>query len=246
MNGNHDDHGRGFRPTGALGADGRLEGVGPRDRPPARPAGHAGAEPPLELDDHRQRARPSEPPLELAHGRRQRDASQLRPALELRSAPAPRRGRRTWVWAGLLIIFGLVAWRMRPESADALTERAKEVGNEALHGVRSGIDALRPAEDPLGGPTPMRGESGAESSWRVRKLVGKERRGILTLTSSPSGAEITIDGEVIGRTPWAGDLRWDVGEVIELNLEGYRPWRTTIEAGDELRLDAALRRTTKR
>ncbi len=78
-----------------------------------------------------------------------------------------------------------------------------------------------PPEDPpedLGGPAP------------ARVMVG----------SDPHGAEVWIDGEKVGETPWEVE-RPEEGEVaLELRATGYEPREVTISARTAPAVDFAL------
>lgn len=248
MNGDDDDLDKGFQPVRTLGADGRLEGASTGGQPPpAGPAHPRREEPALELDDHRslRRAKVEEPALELAYATRQRDASQLRPALELSTPPTSRGGGGKWLVLGFLLIGGLIAWRLIRDDTSTLAERAREAGAQAVQHVGQEIDALRPANDPLGNlrsDTEAEVQAGSEGAWKLRKLIGTTPTGVLTIMSQPAGAEILINGRHIGYTPWAGDRLWPTGTEVELKLEGHRPWSETIQANGDVTLNAKLRR----
>ena len=71
-------------------------------------------------------------------------------------------------------------------------------------------------------------------------------QGTVLFLSSPDGARVTIDGEEIGVTPFAGDLRWRRGAEITFTRSGYAPWTGTLPAGPEVKLDVTLRRLPSR
>jgi len=243
MSSHDDDLGRGLKPRLTLGADGRLEGGSPVEQPP--PPGPGREEPALELADDRRRPKVEDPGFELAHAPRRGDASRVRPVHEHSEAPSPRGSRSKWPIVVLLLIGGLVAWRLLPADTAALSERAREAGAKAVQQVGHELDALRPANDPLGtwqSGTGAEVKAGSEGAWKLRKLTGRAPTGVLTVMSSPAGAEITIDGKTIGYTPWAGDRVWPTGTEVELKLEGYRPWSETIQANGDVTLNAKLKR----
>ncbi|MBL9039663.1 MAG: PEGA domain-containing protein [Archangium sp.] len=59
--------------------------------------------------------------------------------------------------------------------------------------------------------------------------------------STPPGASILVNGEVVGVTPWAGDNVWGNVEV-ELRLKGFQPWRGRLSGAGESSLSATLKR----
>ena len=52
--------------------------------------------------------------------------------------------------------------------------------------------------------------------------------GRLGVASTPSEAELRIDGELVGSTPWQGDLPGG-GHLLELRVEGYRVTRHQVD-----------------
>jgi len=74
------------------------------------------------------------------------------------------------------------------------------------------------------------------------QLVPEPRQGTLSVVSTPSGAEVYIDGALRGRTPLT--LSLPEGRYgVELRLAGYETYRATVrvERGRETRLVASLR-----
>ncbi len=53
------------------------------------------------------------------------------------------------------------------------------------------------------------------------------------IDSVPPGATLTINGEVVGVTPWGGDNDPVRGAVISATLKGYAPWSVKIAPGDD-------------
>ncbi|MFN3178668.1 MAG: PEGA domain-containing protein [Thermus sp.] len=73
------------------------------------------------------------------------------------------------------------------------------------------------------------------------QLVPEARQGILAVTSSPSGAEVYVDGALRGRTPLSLTLP-EGRYAVELRLPGYEPYRATVQVrrGETTRLDVRL------
>jgi hypothetical protein len=60
------------------------------------------------------------------------------------------------------------------------------------------------------------------------------------IDSTPAGAKLTIDGVIIGETPWAGDNRWN-GEVrVVLQARGYKAWEGVLSGGQPVTLNVTL------
>lgn len=69
------------------------------------------------------------------------------------------------------------------------------------------------------------------------------RPGTLSILSSPAGAKISIEGKVVGETPWFSDNTWPRQPVLfELSLPGYRTWMGSFSGGVEARVDVTLSR----
>jgi len=62
------------------------------------------------------------------------------------------------------------------------------------------------------------------------------------IDSVPSGATLTVNGEVVGKTPWGGDNDPLRGATVTVTLRGYRPWSVTIDAGVDFATTIKLRR----
>ena len=56
------------------------------------------------------------------------------------------------------------------------------------------------------------------------KLSAPTSKGRAVIQSEPDGAEIVVNGQVIGTTPWAGDNLIGT-QVFELRHAGYRTWK---------------------
>ncbi|GAA6741896.1 PEGA domain-containing protein [Thermus oshimai] len=96
----------------------------------------------------------------------------------------------------------------------------------------------------LSGYQPYRATVNPGPGERVQilaQLVPLPRTGVLLLRSTPSGAEVYLDGSLRGRTPL--DLTLPEGRYsVELRLSGYEPYRATVQvrAGETARLEARL------
>lgn len=89
------------------------------------------------------------------------------------------------------------------------------------------------------------GRSSATLAALVRepaRLLEAPVKGVITITSEPAGATVTIDGRELGTTPWAGDNVWGREVPVELTRRGYRPWRGTLGSGPDVKVRAKLQR----
>lgn len=76
----------------------------------------------------------------------------------------------------------------------------------------------------------------------LRELLGPRELPPLIISSEPSGATISVDGTVLGQTPWAGENRW-VGEPkVVLQLNGFRAWEGKLTGGKAQTLDVRLKK----
>lgn len=64
----------------------------------------------------------------------------------------------------------------------------------------------------------------------------------LVVLSDPEGAKVKVGETVVGETPWAGDNVWTGKTELTLSLPGYAPWKTTINGGDDVTVDATLKK----
>jgi len=96
----------------------------------------------------------------------------------------------------------------------------------------------------MAGYEPYRARVQVKSGQTTRvsaRLVPVPRTGVLKLDSNPPGAEVYLNGALIGRTPMQISL--DEGTYdIELRLDGYMPYETRvrINAGQTTRLNPRL------
>jgi hypothetical protein len=68
---------------------------------------------------------------------------------------------------------------------------------------------------------------------------------MLHVASTPPGAEVWIDHELLGATPFEEVLAYPEGQVIELrlSLEGYEPWFEPVKWGEPIERSVKLKRT---
>lgn len=68
------------------------------------------------------------------------------------------------------------------------------------------------------------------------------RTGSVSFTSSPSGADVSVDGRYVGTTP-TGRITFDAGDhSVRFSLGGYQDYSTSfsLDGGDDRRIDAQL------
>lgn len=72
-------------------------------------------------------------------------------------------------------------------------------------------------------------------------LNPQRRTGVLSVNSSPSGADVYIDNQRVGRTPYSAQLNEGTYDV-RVSLPGYADYRTTVrvERNQETRINAQL------
>lgn len=82
--------------------------------------------------------------------------------------------------------------------------------------------------------------------WRAQPGESTGASGLLSVTSVPSGASVTVEGKEVGRTPFFSDNRWGGSVAIELSLPGYRKWSGTFEGGRDAKFEVTLVRKKTR
>jgi len=85
------------------------------------------------------------------------------------------------------------------------------------------------------------------SSWssglerlEVSEVVGRPSPTVV-VTSEPDGANVRIDGQLVGTTPWASDNLWG-DTTIAVERPGYVTFTAPLKARANVRVDAQLRR----
>lgn len=74
---------------------------------------------------------------------------------------------------------------------------------------------------------------------RIRKELAQSPTKRLTVTSKPSGAEVSLDGLIVGKTPYSGDL--PAGRYqLQLSREGARSFPRTVELTDTVSMKVDL------
>ncbi len=93
---------------------------------------------------------------------------------------------------------------------------------------------------PSPGPAPSSDAAPAGNS----AATGSDAFASVQLSSDPSGADITIDGNYVGNTPTLIKLRPGT-HSIQMTLAGYAPWERTVEtaAGESRNFAATLQKT---
>jgi hypothetical protein len=82
---------------------------------------------------------------------------------------------------------------------------------------------------------------GVRPSGIVDQLTSTEAAPII-ISSTPTGATITIGGKNVGETPWAGENRWVGQTAVTLKLPGYKTWEGKLEGGEPKTLDITLKK----
>ena len=87
----------------------------------------------------------------------------------------------------------------------------------------------------------------AQSSASVRELAAPLTTtgtwsGSLSVDSHPAGAQVYVDGQLVGKTPMSLPQIWAGTHVVRLELEAYRGWSSSVRVvlGDQNRVTASL------
>jgi len=121
------------------------------------------------------------------------------------ASPAPRLGRLNLVLLAVAAV-GICGWLLWGLRVFQPGEPARELGRD--------------------GAAPLAERSPAQPDQRV--VLRRPGVPPFTISSSPSGANVLLDGELRGRTP----LQMEpprAPAVLELQKPGYLPWRTTLD-----------------
>ncbi|RTH04126.1 S-layer protein [Thermus scotoductus] len=156
----------------------------------------------------------------------------------------PRPGERVQVFAQLVpeARQGTLAVTSSPSGAEVYVEgtlRGRTPLSLSLPEGRYAVELRAPGYEPYQATVQVR--RGETTRLDVR-LNPVSRTGILLLESSPTGAEVYVNGTLRGRTPLRLVLEEGTYQV-ELKAPGYEPYRATVrvERGRETRVSATLR-----
>jgi serine/threonine-protein kinase len=148
-------------------------------------------------------------------------------------------GRNPWLWGGGALLSGLGLWFLafRSEPSRVLSIESKPGNAEVfLDGTSLGRTPLRQVvvkgkanllrlEKPDYLPLDYRLK--AEDKDLALRLLPAPFK--VQVASDPPGAEISLDGEVRGKTPAAIEIPGDGSHQLRLSLEGFQPWTTVPE-----------------
>jgi PEGA domain-containing protein len=93
-------------------------------------------------------------------------------------------------------------------------------------------------------PRPDAAEKREDPAPAANVNVSEAREGVkCSFTSTPAGAEVSVDGRYVGSTPSV--LTLSVGNhAVEVSLPGFAPWKRdlTVSTGSELTVNAVLQK----
>ncbi|MEQ9502172.1 MAG: PEGA domain-containing protein [Deltaproteobacteria bacterium] len=149
------------------------------------------------------------------------------------SVPAPRRSRLPYALGGAMMGVAVVAslgWAFAPNA---------ERGAEEMHRVAAATVASAPVASPaevVTAPEPEAPTEDAAASEIVEAeatVVNAEPAGVpldlMTIMSHPSGATVSIDGRIVGRTPFVTKRALEPREYrVEVRLPGHERWQRMV------------------
>jgi hypothetical protein len=83
---------------------------------------------------------------------------------------------------------------------------------------------------------------GVRPSGMIDELTAGADAAPIIISSTPTGATITIGGKTVGQTPWAGENHWVGQTAVTLKVPGYKTWEGKLEGGEPQTLDITLRK----
>lgn len=107
----------------------------------------------------------------------------------------------------------------------------------------------RPAPAVIADAAPASGaaDAGSQAEAPPPDAAPAAAAAVLELTSAPSGAQVTVDGVVIGKTPIEHPVTGDGPFEIVVNQRGFRPWSRKLDISYLAEpIHAQLRRSRKR
>lgn len=166
-----------------------------------------------------------------------------------RKSKRPSRRFPLGVFLFLLLLFGLgLTFFQRVNrtpthslQTPARTQAGSKAQTESSASLSESIDKLKEHGQTLQKELQVK----AEQSFDVVKqgLEGMSRSPLVIIESSPDGAEIWMEDEWLGNTPFAGDNRYPKGtHRLRLKLKGYQDAMLEIQGGESSRLSVELRR----
>ena len=175
------------------------------------------------------------------------------------------------VGIGLGLLGGYVTWGWRPAPvATSKTEPTTAVGaslppstSNAATAPAASVEPPARAEQPAPTPSPRptkptspdtssqgttrQAKRSAETKVQQQAAVRPGAKGPcrVEFVSRPAGARIYVDGRLVGATPLTLETIAAGARAVRLQLDGYRPWATTVNLvpGQRARLAASLELT---
>jgi hypothetical protein len=124
---------------------------------------------------------------------------------------------------------------------------AEFTGTQTAYQLRQTLKNINLSSIPPAPPGASNGGPGAASTPSSgTALTGPEAVAAIQLTSDPSGAEITIDGNYVGNTPSQVNLKPGT-HSIKMTMNGYAPWVRSIdtEGGESRSIAADMEKTSQ-
>jgi serine/threonine-protein kinase len=145
-----------------------------------------------------------------------------------------------------------------PERASSPTPSSVPAGPPAAPTARAELEAVSPPTTPTptrapaaSAPVPRPASSSRAPASETRARQGGAARPArkspsrVEFVSRPAGARVYVDGHPVGRTPMTVESMTPGRRAIRFQLDGYRPWSTTVDLapGQQARVAASLELT---
>lgn len=158
---------------------------------------------------------------------------------------------KTWTPATHFPINGdhkdrVYAYYTGDDAGDMIWNALKGVDLSSIPPAAPGSSAAAPSSSPAApGPTPAAPSEVPAPTSNAVVPAGPDAVASVQLSSDPTGAEITIDGNYVGKTPSLIKLAPGT-HSIRMTMPGYAPWVQSIEtaAGESRNFAATLEKTS--
>ena len=132
--------------------------------------------------------------------------------------------------------------KVRQQLYTYVTENAKAEAAEPIAAAPIAVAPTAVAPTAVAAPAPAAAPMAKQVQVPAVAMVGSSQENVkCSFSSTPPGAEITVDGRYVGSTP--STLSLGIGNhVVQVSLGGFAQWKRdlTVSSGSELSVNAVL------